>query len=78
MVLSPLASFSQSMSPWRAMATHIRPNFPAIKSNTVAKLFSSHPKVEDRIKKLNDIQKNLDSRKFSNYEPPYKNFRQKK
>ncbi|MBS57199.1 MAG: zinc metalloprotease HtpX [Chloroflexi bacterium] len=51
---------------------------PAIKSNTVAKLFSSHPKVEDRIKKLNDIQKNLDSRKFSNYEPPYKNFRQKK
>ena len=28
MILSPVASFSQSMSPWRAMATPFRPEIP--------------------------------------------------
>ena len=31
MILRPVASFSQSMSPWRAMATPFGPDFPKFK-----------------------------------------------
>ena len=32
MILRPVASFSQSISPWRAMATQFRPYFPKLQS----------------------------------------------